>query len=155
MKRITVVIGLAVLIAVFIAGPVSAKAVTETNVQTFPQLTGVEDCDGTETVVQSTVRFVTHSTTDANGGIHEFVNISIHGVSATDVNGEKVLFLYHQYQGRNTFAVPRTGTIADSAAIISSGPSDNRLIRQTFHFTINANGEVAIFRHEITVECRG
>ena len=32
MKRITVVLGLAVLIAVFVAGPVSAKAVTVTNV---------------------------------------------------------------------------------------------------------------------------
>jgi hypothetical protein len=155
MKRITVVLGLAVLIAVFVAGPVSAKAVTETNVQTFPLLTAVEDCDGTETVVQSTLRFVTHSTTDAQGGTHEFITESIHGVTATDVNGEKVIFSSHHYEGRNTFAVPRTATIADSAVIISSGPSDNRSIRQTFHFTITPDGEVAIFRHEITVECPG
>ena len=159
MKRITVVLGLAVLMAVFIAGSVSAQAVTGTNVQTFPITNVVEDCDGTETEVQSIARFVTHSTTDANGGVHEFLTLSLHGVSATDENGETVHFLVHSYQGGNgagnVFGVPSNFTIADTAVIVSSGPNDNRLIRQTLHFTVNANGEVTVNRHEITVECPG
>ena len=159
MKRISIVLGLAVLMAVFIAGPVSAQAVTGTDVETFPSTNVVEDCDGTETVVQSTARFVTHSTTDANGGVHEFLTLSLHGVSATDENGETVHFSSHRYEGGNgagnVFGVPSNFTIADTAMIISSGPSDNRLIRQTLHFTVNANGELIVNRHEITVTCPG
>jgi hypothetical protein len=155
MKRIIVVLGLAVLMAVFIAGPVSAQAVTEHDVQTFTLTNTVEDCDLTEIEVQSTARFVLHSTTDANGGIHEFFTLSLHGVTATEVNGEAVHFLTHDYEGSNRYAVPRTSSKAQTALIISSGPSDNRILTTFVHFTVNANGEVTAVRFDQSIECRG
>jgi len=161
MKRISVILGLAVLMAVVIVGPVSAQAVTDTNVQTFTLSNVLDDCQGGEEtiVVESIARFVTHSTTDAQGGMHQFLTLSLHGVTATDANGETVHFVDHDYQGGNqagnVFAVPSTGTIAHTSRIISSGPSDNMLLTTSLHFTVNANGEVTVDRFEFTRECRG
>ena len=157
MKRISFVLGLAVLMAVVIAGPVSAQAVTETNKQTFTLSNVLDDCQGGEEtiVVESIARFVTHSTTDAQGGIHEFLTLSLHGVTATDANGETVHFVNHTYEGGNVFAVPSNLTVSNTSRIISSGPSDNMLLTTSLHFTVNANGEVTVNTFEFTRECRG
>jgi hypothetical protein len=157
MKRISFVLGLAVLMAVVIAGPVSAQAVTETNKQTFTLSNVLDDCQGGEEtiVVESIARFVTHSTTDAQGGIHEFLTLSLHGVTATDANGETVHFVNHTYEGGNVFAVPSNLTVSNTSRIISSGPSDNMLLTTLIHFTTNANGESTVDRFDFTIECRG
>jgi hypothetical protein len=161
MKRIRFVLGLAVLMAVVIAGPVSAQAVTETNKQTFTLGNVLDDCQGGEEtiVVESIARFVTHSTTDAQGGIHEFLTLSLHGVTATDANGETVHFVNHTYEGGNragnVFAVPSNLTVTNTSRIISSGPSDNMLLTTLIHFTTNANGESTVDRFDFTIECRG
>jgi hypothetical protein len=155
MKRIIVVLGLAVLMAAVIAGPVSAQAVTETSKETFALSNGVEDCEGGESVVESIARQVVHTTTDENGGIHSFVNLSLHGVTATDANGETVHFVAHEHFGGYVLEVPRTGTSTTTVRIISSSPSDNRLITTIFHFTVNANGEVTSETFDFTIECRG
>jgi hypothetical protein len=155
MKRITVVLGLAALMAAVIAGPVSAQAVTETSKETFHLSNAVQDCDGGESVVESIARVVVHTTTDENGGIHSFVNLSLHGVTATDANGETVHFVAHEHFGGYELEVPRTGTSTNTVRIISSSPSDNRLITTFFHFTVNANGELTSQTYDVTVECRG
>src|SRR5215208_1220450 len=103
MKRISVVLGLAVLMAAVIAGPVfsarpvsaqaaPAKAAPATNVQTFTLTNSVTDCDGRRIVVDSTARFLLHSTTDANGGIHSFYNLTLQGVTAKDADGATIHF---------------------------------------------------------------
>ena len=157
MKRISIVLGLAVLMAAAMAGPVSAQAVTETTKETFHLTNVFDDCEGgVETiVVESEARFVVHTTTDADGGIHSFYNFSLHGVTATDANGETVHLSVHDHQGNNAIVVPSTGTLTQTYRVISSGPSDNMLLTTFFHFTVNANGEVTSETFDQTIECRG
>jgi hypothetical protein len=161
MKRISVVLGLAALMAAVIAGPVSAQAVTETSKETFALSNVLDDCEGgVETiVVESIARVVVHTTTDENGGIHSFVNLSLHGVTATDANGETVHFSAQEHDGLYVLDVPTSGTFThtftQTSKAISSGPSDNRFITTLMHLTVNANGEVTSETFDQTIECRG
>ena len=167
MRRISVVLGLAgflglaVLTAAVIAGPllsarpVSAQAAPATNVQTFTLKNQVIDCDGRRLFVDSTARFVEHSTTDANGRSHSFYNFTLQGVTAKDADGATIHFLVHDYYGGTQFEIPGNGTRAYTVSIISSGPSDNRFLTTLLHFTSNANGVVTVNSYDYTIECRG
>jgi len=167
MKRISIILGLAgflglaVLMAATIAGPVfsarpvSAKAAPATNVQTFTLKNQVIDCDGRRVLVDSTARFVVHSTTDANGRSHSFYNLSLQGVTAKDSDGATIHFLVHEYYGGTQFEIPGNGTRVYTVSIISSGPSDNRFLTTFMHFTVNANGVVTVNSYDYTIECRG
>jgi hypothetical protein len=156
MKRIVVVLGVTALLVAVIAGPVSARAVTETYKNTFYLSNAVYDCEGGEVVVESVARQVDHTTTDPNGGVHSFFTFTLQGVTATDANGETVRFLVHDYEGStNVIEDPSTGTITQTYRIISSGPSDNRLLTTFIHVTVNANGEVTSYSFDQTIECHG
>ena len=155
MKRIVVVLGVVTLMLTILAGPVAAQAVTETNRETFLGAVGTNDCDDSEILIESIFRMVGHSTTDANGGIHSFVQVSVQGVTAKDANGETFRFVGHTYEGSNVIEVPSTGTTNTIFRIISSGASDNRLLSTLVHITVNANGEVTSLVFDHMVECRG
>ena len=45
-------------------------------------------------------------------------------------------------------------TFVNNFRIIGQGPGNNLLIHQTFHFTLNANGELTAFVDNLSVECK-
>ena len=52
-------------------------------------------------------------------------------------------------------AFPRSYTESADVRIISTGSSDNLLIRNTFHLTINANGDVTVDKPTFEEICVG
>ena len=100
------------------------------------------------------IHWVYHYMIDANGGRHgkyhhQYQNLS--GVGLT--TGDK-------YQGtgvtqRNfNWKVGETYTYVDNFRIIGQGTGNNFLGHATYHYTINANGEMTAYVDNYSVECK-
>ena len=98
-----------------------------------------------ETVALSgEVEIVSHSTTDANGGVHLSMHVrpaAVTGVGAT--TGLKYRGtgggLVSQFDAADGF--PAVYTMINNFRIIGQGPGNNVLMHMTIHVTMNANGE--------------
>ena len=90
------------------------------------------------------VEVVTHSTTDANGGVHLSMHVrpaAVTGVGATTgltyrgTGGG----LFSQFDAADGF--PAVYTMINNFRIIGQGPGNNLLMHMTIHVTTNANGD--------------
>ena len=116
----------------------------------------------------------------ANGGAGELMEVSgpLHVLSQLTISnsGNVVLYSHFQpqdisgtgfvtgdkYQGTgitqsmNTFKTPFpiTFTFVNNFYMIGQGPNNNFKVHETFHFTINANGEVTAFADNFSVTCQ-
>ena len=98
-----------------------------------------------ETVALSgEVEIVSHSTTDANGGVHLSMHVrpsSVTGVGATSgltyrgTGGG----LVSQFDAADGF--PAVYTMINNFRIIGQGPGNNLVMHMTIHVTRNANGD--------------
>jgi len=98
-----------------------------------------------ETVALSgEVEIVSHSTTDANGGVHLSMHVrpsSVTGVGATSgltyrgTGGG----LLSQFDAADGF--PAVYTMINNFRIIGQGPGNNLLMHMTIHVTMNAGGD--------------
>ena len=116
----------------------------------------------------------------ANGGAGELIEVSgpLHVLSQLTISnsGNVVLYSHFQPQGisgtgfvtgdkyqgtgitqsMNTFKTPFpiTFTFVNNFYMIGQGPNNNFKVHETFHFTINANGEVTAFADNFSVTCQ-
>ena len=116
----------------------------------------------------------------ANGGAGELIEVSgpLHVLSQLTISnsGNVVLYSHFQPQGisgtgfvtgdkyqgtgitqsMNTFNTPFpiTFTFVNNFYMIGQGPNNNFNVHETFHFTINANGEVTAFADNFSVTCQ-
>jgi len=116
----------------------------------------------------------------ANGGVGELVEVSgpLHMLSqVTGSTSGNALFYAHfqpqgvtgtglvtgdKYQGTgitqttSTFGTqfPVTRTFENSFYLIGPGPNNNFKVHETFHVTVNANGDVTAFADNFTVTCQ-
>ncbi len=95
-----------------------------------------------------------HITLDASGGFHISIIDNPQGISGTGLTtGDK-------YQGtgetRDSFngLVGFEETFVNNFKIIGQGPSNNFLVHETFHITVNANGTLSVFLDNFSVECK-
>ena len=116
----------------------------------------------------------------ANAGAGELIEVSgpLHVLSQLTISnsGNVVLYSHFQPQGisgtgfvtgdkyqgtgitqsMNTFKTPFpiTFTFVNNFYMIGQGPNNNFKVHETFHFTINANGEVTAFADNFSVTCQ-
>ena len=116
----------------------------------------------------------------ANGGVGETISgdVQLHVLFTSTVNGNKVSGKFHFQPQGSTLVGETTGdvyratgvtqgsfngsltnghyteTFVNNFRMIGPGPGNNLLIHETFHITINANGDVTVERESLSDECK-
>jgi hypothetical protein len=153
MLRSTVLV-LAFLLVLTVPGVALAQAESFTEVEQFPINFIRGGCE--EPIeLSGTLHSVFHITTDDSGGVHVVSKTNPQGVTGVGlVTGTK-------YQGtgvtRSNFngQVGSASTFVNSFKIIGQGTADNYLVQNSFHITVNANGEVTAVANNFFVKCQG
>ena len=154
----------ALLCAALLASPaprtaaVAAQATTVTTNETFTfNSTTVNMCNGDVVTLRGQIHFVTHTTTDNNGGVH----VKMHH-NFENVEGTGALVINYRAVSSNNHTVNDNGSNAQQeftnvnrVRFISQGPSDNFLLNITIHTTINANGEATSTVVHVEANCTG
>ena len=146
-------------LAVALAKPAQAQAETE-HFNDRDAIEGVffNECTGEDVTYEGTQHLVFNSTEDASGGVHfkGHSNIQVLGVSES---GAKYVAHQTDNQQQNFDVVSdsvSSFTFTDTLQFIRQGsetPEDDFQVKQTFHVTINANGEVTSEVTNQEVEC--
>ena len=161
MPRLVALVVALGLIGVVGTAPVFAKATTVTTSikiplpQPFQVFVPCAAGGAGELVDLSGTLHVLFSTTlDGSGGFHTYAHFQPQGVIGTG------LTTGDQYQGTGVTQDHFNGTVGseftfvDNFRIIGHGPGNNFLVHETFHVTVNANGEVTAFVDNFSFECK-
>jgi hypothetical protein len=115
----------------------------------------------------------------ANGGLGETISgdVQLHVLMTSTVNGNTVSGKFHFQPQGSTLVGETTGdlyratgvtqgtfrgsltngqyteTFVNNFRMIGPGPENNILVHETFHVTLNANGDVTVERDRISDEC--
>jgi hypothetical protein len=137
-----------------------AQATTTTSNETFP-FTGTFEVPcangGAGELVEVTgeIHFLTHSTLNDNHGTSKIHSNRVLMTGVGQTTGDLYRFVG---ASDGTFISQSDGTLtevtsAGTTHLVASGPDNNFLGRQLFHFTFNHNGELTSFRFEFTSDC--
>lgn len=158
-KRYLLTVVLAFLFILMSVATASAEALTETiNIFEPVDMSFFVPCaaDGTGEWVSFTgnLHVLFHTTVDENGGFHAIAHFQPQGVNGVgSITGDI-------YQGtgvsRETLngLVGESFTYIDNFRLIGEGTGNNYLLHETFHITVNANGEVTADVLNYSVECK-
>ena len=108
---------------------------------------------GEDVHITGTIHDLFHITVDAAGGLH----VKTHD-NPQDVTGVG-LTTGASYQGtgvtQQEFDVTagEQDTFVDNFRIVGQGPGNNFLVHETFHLTVNANGDVTVVFDNLSVDC--
>lgn len=133
---------------------VTAQAFNDTTLLLLPFSDTFVACNGESVPVNGTLQLVLHFTANDNGSSDfSMNNYFAEGVGET--TGTKYLLVRHagltEYFGNGLG--PATLTFVDRARLIGRGNVPDTLIKFTFHFTANANGDLVVLRFESSSEC--
>ena len=140
----------------FALTPVTTTAQTfnDTTVLVFPFSDTFIACNGESVPVTGSIHLVFHFTANDNGS-SDFSMNNYHAEGVGQTTGTEYLLVRHagltEYFG-NGFG-PATLTFLDRARLIGRGNVPDTLIKFTFHFTVNANGDLIVNRFESSTEC--
>jgi hypothetical protein len=143
MKRLVLLLAVMGTTLALAAGMALAQANTVTFTEKLPfnQIL-VNPCTGELVQFTGDILFLFHITEDANGGLHVQEHGSAAGITGTGESGTQYR-LVGVTRDEFYFAPgePREETFVNRFHVVSKGSSDNFLVDQTMHLTINANGE--------------
>jgi hypothetical protein len=114
------------------------------------------DCAGEDIHFTGSFHVASHTTVDANGIAHVHITANDHNVSGVGLSsGTK----YRRVGATNqTYkfdgSLPLNVSVTNSFNFIGQGANNNFLLISSFHFTINANGEMTGFVDNFRLECR-
>jgi hypothetical protein len=96
------------------------------------------------------------STVSKSGSIEEKLHVQLEGLSGVgSATGDKYQGTgVTQYEITLHNPLPITETFTSDLHIIGQGPGNNFRLHETFHFTINANGEVTASVDHVRVDCK-
>jgi hypothetical protein len=93
-------------------------------------------------------------TENNGGGFHVKTHFQPQGISGVGtVTGDKYQATGVTQDELNVAAGVEE-TFINNFRIIGQGPGNNLLIHETFHITINANGDVTVFVDNVSAECK-
>jgi hypothetical protein len=143
-------------------GSVSSRAATTTTTNEF--ITPFEfdtegECPGMETVrFSGTLHAVAHTTITSTGGIHSFVQFGpvggVLGFGLTSGGQYAVPGMLHDTYNVNGTGASATETFVNNFQMLGQGNLPDRNFHETFHITVNANGEVTVVFDNATEVCR-
>lgn len=115
-----------------------------------------ESCSGEDVHVFGTLDLTLQTTTDSRGGLHIVFHLTPHLTGEGAVTGLE----YNAVGPTQTVDFidgtgPRVSTGINIIRLISPGSTDNLLITETIHVTINAKGVATVEFDNVKAACRG
>ncbi len=159
MRRVIQVGLFLIILVAFVIAPIQAQATTVTTSFKEPlDMPAFIPCanggTGESVWLSGYLHVLFHTTLDGSGGFHTKAHFNPQGVRGTGmVTGDK-------YQGTGVTQDKFNGKVGDQSTyinnfrIIGQGAGNNYLAHETFHITVNANGEVTAFVDNFSVECK-
>jgi hypothetical protein len=109
---------------------------------------------GEDLLLSGNLNVVMHTTIGPNGGITSTYHFNPQGVVGVGLTTGDIYRGTGVSQGVYTGQVGETVTEIENFRLIGPGPGNNLLVHETFHFTVNANGELTSFVDNYSVECK-
>jgi hypothetical protein len=147
-------------LAVLTVPPVLAQAETYTDIERVPIVPSLwNPCAEEQVRLEGNIQFVSHTTIDANGGIHSQVQVTPQNVAGVGLlTGAEYRFSGAVTDSANFRWQPgdsaETFTLVDQHRFIALGVSENTVMQETFHVTINANGDLTVLREDTKLICQ-
>ena len=115
-----------------------------------------EGCSGEDVHVFGTLDLIIQTTTDSHGGLHVVFHLTPHltGVGLStglEYNAVGPTQTVDFVDGTG----PRVTVAVNVIRLISPGSSDNLVITETIHVTVNANGTTTVEFDNVNAACRG
>jgi hypothetical protein len=134
-------------LAVVLAKPAQAQAGTSTLTDQSEFNGSFLSCANEFVQIQGTINTVVHSTTDANGEVHNVSRSNIQGVGESDSGAKYVFNANNQFIENSSGGAPYFNvTFTQSAKLIRQGEAtptdDDRDISLLIHQTVNAQGKL-------------
>ena len=147
-------------LAMFTASLAPAQASGPTQIEKFPFEEELWNPCADEWVhLEGTLQVVSRWVEDENGGEH----FGVHVTPQNFVGEGLSTGAEYRFSGVVNEVVnwswppanrPETVTFIDQHRFIAKGASENSVMQEMFHFTINANGELTGFRYEFQLKCQ-
>ncbi len=110
---------------------------------------------GEDVYLSGDLHIVSHITIDAGGGDHLEDHYQPQGISGVGMtSGARYQATGVTRYGENFRALPYNYTFVNNFRIIGEGPGNNYLLHETFHITVNANGELTASADNFGVDCK-
>jgi hypothetical protein len=158
MRRVVLVLASVMTALALATGVALAQAQTFTDSERVPLNTATfNPCTGELVTLAGYLHLLTHTTVDEQGGVHLQSHVNPQQVSGTSTSGTEYRAVGKNRTESNTFSggLPVEVTHVRTFNFISTDATDNFLLHETIHITINANGEVTAVVENVTTECRG
>ena len=148
-----------VLMTVLSVAPASAQATTTTNnFQTSIDIVAFVPCaaggEGESVFFSGTQHGVSVTTIDDTGAFHTELHFQPQGIGGDGLTTGT----HYQWTGATQASfngqVGYENTFINNYRLIGVGPANNLLIQQTFHATVQPDGEVTIVVDNYSVECK-
>jgi hypothetical protein len=145
------------------ATPVLAQAATSTVVTSFPITppapeiqAAIESCVGEPVDFKGSITSVAHETDDRMGGVHVAMTFIAADASAVGENTGTVYRGPGQFQTKFNVSGPPPLEFTNffNVSFISPGSGPNFTLRDRFHVTINANGDINVTVDELSAVCK-
>lgn len=105
--------------------------------------------------LSGSLHILSHVTLDPTGGYHFESHFSPQGVSGYgETSGDKYQATGVTRDGGSFMGFPYEYTYVNNFRIIGQGAGNNYLVHETFHITLNANGELTAEVDNFRVECK-
>ncbi len=110
---------------------------------------------GEAVVLSGTLHVLIHETVSSSGNFHLKLHFQPQGVSGTGLaTGDSYRATGVTQEHFNFNQLPINDTFVNNFRIIGQGPGNNFSVHQTFHITINANGELTSFQNNFKADCK-
>jgi hypothetical protein len=158
-KKLAIIGVLSIVLVLAVALPVNA-AVTENDKTPYTMTVSVPCAnDGAGETVELTgeLHILTTFTEDGGGGIHMKMHYqpqAVHGVGLTTGDKYNAVGVTQETHNIAFDGFPYEDTYVNNFRIIGQGKGNNYLVHETWHVTINANGEVTAEVDNYSVECK-
>jgi hypothetical protein len=148
-----------VLMTVLTVAPASAQATTFTNnIQTSIDIVAFVPCaaggEGEYVFFSGTLLGVSVTTIDDTGSFHTVLHFQPQGISGDGLTTGTDYQWTGATQATFNGLVGYENTFINNYRLIGEGPTNNLLIHQTLHATVQPDGEVTIFVDDYSVECK-
>jgi hypothetical protein len=112
-------------------------------------------CTGEAILVQAETCTSLVITQDQAGGFHLQIHQETHGTGVGITSGNEYVINDVANQELNTKSLQLEENVVEDSLLISQGPAPNEIVRLSTHFTVNANGDITVFRTSFEIECKG
>jgi hypothetical protein len=115
-----------------------------------------EGCSGEDVHVFGTLDLIIQTTSDSRGGLHVVFHLTPHltGVGLStglEYNAVGPTQTVDFVDGTG----PRVSALINVIQLVSPGSSDNLVVTETLHVTVNANGTTTVEFDNVNASCRG